>query len=401
MSMKTAYVAGTFDTKEQDLVYIASRIRAAGVPVKCIDLSTTNATSAAADIGPKEVAAFHPDGTDAVFTGDRGSSIKAMSEAFIRFLCAQEDLGGAIGAGGTGGTALVAPAFRALPIGTPKMLVSTVASGDVRPYVGPSDICMMYSVTDVQGINRISRQVLANAAHALAGMISNQVAPSADDKPAMGFTMFGVTTPCIQSVTAAFEKDHDCLVFHATGVGGQSMEKLVEGGHVVSVGDLTTTEIADHFMGGVFSAGEGRLDAIINTGVPYVGSVGALDMVNFGAPETIPSRYKDRKFHIHNPQVTLMRTTPEENAKMGAWLVRKLNRMDGPVRFLLPLRGVSIIDIEGETFYDPEADSALFDAIRSGFDATPDRQLIEVDAAINDPEFIEAAIAALRNITPN
>ncbi|WP_102868305.1 Tm-1-like ATP-binding domain-containing protein [Pseudovibrio exalbescens] len=394
----TAYVAGTFDTKSEELHFIAECIRATGVPVKTVDLSTSDGGDNQVDVSAKQVAASHEGGVAAVFTGERGSAVSAMAQAFANYVVNCQDLGGIIGAGGSGGTALVAPAMRALPVGVPKVLISTVASGDVRPYVGPSDICMMNSVTDVQGINRISRRVLLNGAHALAGMIANSLAETADDKPALGLTMFGVTTPCIQALSKELEDRYDCLVFHATGVGGQSMEKLVDSGLVSALLDVTTTEIADHLMGGVLSAGEERLDAVIRTGLPYVGSVGALDMVNFGAETTVPEAYKDRQLLVHNPQVTLMRTTPEENAAMGRWIVEKLNRMEGPVRFLLPLKGVSIIDVEGAPFFDPEADQALFEAIRNGFVASENRKLIEVDAAVNDPEFVAALLAAFSEI---
>lgn len=394
---KCAYVAGTFDTKSAELNYIADRLRAADVSVKTVDLSTTGGNHGA-DVGPSDVASHHPAGSDAVFTGDRGTAVGEMSAAFANYLGDQNDVAGVICAGGSGGTALTAPALRELSVGVPKVLISTVASGDVRPYVGPSDICMMYSVTDVQGINRISRKVLANGAHALAGMIANDAPAASGEKPAIGLSMFGVTTPCIQGLTEKLDADYDCLVFHATGVGGQSMEKLVDSNMVAGVLDITTTEVADHLMGGVFSAGEGRMDAIIRSKTPYVGSVGALDMVNFGAKETVPAHYADRKLHVHNPQVTLMRTTPEENAKMGAWIAAKLNQMEGPVRFLLPLGGVSLIDVPDMPFHDPEASGALFDAIREGFAPGPNRQLIEVDADINAPAFINAGLEAFGDV---
>ena len=398
MTGKKAFVVGTFDTKSEELGLLKSLIEAAGVPVVTVDLSTSNGYVSSADIKPSEVALNHPDGAGAVFTGDRGTAVGAMALALERLVTKRSDLGGIIAAGGTGGTALATPAMRALPVGVPKVMLSTVASGDVRPYVGPSDICMMYSVTDVQGINRISRQVMANAAHALAGMLANEVPPAGDTKPAIGLTMFGVTTPCVQAVTAALEGEYDCLVFHATGVGGQSMEKLVDSNLLEAVLDITTTEVADLMMGGVFSAGEGRMDAIIRSGLPYVGSCGALDMVNFGAMDTVPEKFQERKLHVHNPQVTLMRTTAEENAEMGRWIVGKLNRMTGPVRFLLPLGGVSMIDVPDMPFHDPEADKALFDTIRSGFEPAPNRQLIEVDAAVNDDAFVAAILSAFRDV---
>jgi uncharacterized protein (UPF0261 family) len=291
--------------------------------------------------------------------------------------------------------------MRRLPIGLPKMMVSSVASGDVRPYVGPADLCMMYSVTDVAGINRISERVLANAAHALAGMIAYARASDApsDAKPAIGLTMFGVTTPCVQAVTRILEERYDCLVFHATGTGGQSMEKLVDSGLLAGVIDVTTTEIADEIVGGVLSAGPGRLDAIVRARVPYVGSCGALDMVNFWAMDTVPSQFRGRNLYRHNANVTLMRTTPEECARIGRFIADKLNRMEGPVRFLIPDGGVSLIDAPGKPFWDPIADKALFDAITSGVRATSSRQIVRLPHNVNDPGFVDALVAAFGEIS--
>jgi uncharacterized protein (UPF0261 family) len=289
--------------------------------------------------------------------------------------------------------------MRALAIGGPKVMVSTVASGDVRPYVGPTDICMMYSVADVSGINRISERILANAAHALAGMIVHPMPASAAQRPAVGLTMFGVTTPCVQAVTQALGERHDCLVFHATGTGGQSMEKLVDSGLLTAVIDVTTTEIADEVVGGVFSAGPGRLDAIIRRRLPYVGSCGALDMVNFHAPDTIPARFRRRRLYPHNPNVTLMRTSSEECTAIGAFIAGKLNRMDGPVRFLLPEGGLSAIGAPGGPFHDPAADRALFDAISTRFRPAPDRLLVPLPYAINDPAFARALVESFRDVT--
>jgi uncharacterized protein (UPF0261 family) len=278
-------------------------------------------------------------------------------------------------------------------------MVSTVASGDVKPYVGPSDICMIYSVTDVAGINRISERVLANAAHALAGMIAHARPPGESGvKPAIGLTQFGNTTPCVQAVTKALEERYDCLVFHATGTGGQSMEKLVDSGLLAGVIDVTTTEIADEIVGGVLSAGPGRLAAMTRMRVPYVGSCGALDMVNFWAIDTVPARFRDRTLHVHNPNVTLMRTTPEESVRIGRFIVEKLNRMEGPVRFLIPEGGVSLIDAPGRPFWDPAADRALFDTIASGFRATGGRKLVRLPHNINDPAFAEAVVAVFDEI---
>lgn len=390
---RIAYVAGTFDTKGRELNFIKNRLDAVGLRTATVDLSTSGRPSAA-DIGPREVARYHPDGAEAVFTGDRGTAVAAMAEAFAEFLMKQRDIGGVISAGGSGATALATPAMQRLDIGVPKVMVSTVASGDVKPYVGPTDICMMYAVTDVQGLNRISRRVLANAANALAGMIAQ--APDEreeeQEKPAIGLTMFGVTTPCIQAVMHMLQDKFDCLVFHATGTGGQSMEKLVDSGLLLGVIDATTTEVADHHMGGVMSAGEDRLGAIIRTKLPYVGSCGALDMVNFGAMDTVPERFAGRKFYPHNPQVTLMRTTPQENDAMGRWIAGKLNQCEGPVRFLIPEGGVSLLDAPGADFWDPEADRALFSAIEETFIPAANRRLVHVPHNINDPEFSRALV---------
>ncbi len=398
--MAKAYVVGTHDTKGVELRYVRDLIDAAGVATVLVDVGTQQPTGAAddVDVSAHEVAGHHPGGAEAVFSDDRGEAVAAMAEALERFVATRDDIGGIIGLGGSGGTALVSPALRALPVGVPKVLVSTVASGDVSGYVGPSDIAMMYSVTDVAGLNRISRDVLGNAAHALAGMLTHETARAEDDKPALGLTMFGVTTPCVQQVVSLLEDDYDCLVFHATGTGGQSMEKLVDSGRVAGVIDTTTTEVCDLLMGGVFSAGEDRLGAITRTGVPYVGACGALDMVNFGPRESVPERYADRNLYVHNPQVTLMRTTAEENARMGEWIAGRLAACEGPVRFLLPERGVSLIDAPDQPFYDPEADAALFEALEKHWQDGPNRRLVRVPAHINDPDFAHALVDHFREI---
>jgi uncharacterized protein (UPF0261 family) len=391
------YVAGTFDTKRAEHEYLRDRIAAQGITVLTVDLSTSG-KGAGADISAETVASHHPNGRDAVFTGDRGSAIVAMAEAFAHFVQTRPDLGGLISAGGSGGTSLATPAMRALPIGVPKLMISTLASGNVAPYVGPADICMLYPVTDIQGLNRISERVLANAAHALAGMMKFALPQRTSARPTIGLTMFGVTTPCVQAVARQLEADYDCLVFHATGTGGQSFEKLIDSGAFVGVLDITTTEIADLLMGGILSAGEDRLGAIIRNKLPYVGSVGALDMVNFAATSTVPAQYVQRNLYVHGPHVTLMRTTPEENARMGTWIAERLNRMEGPVRFLLPRKGVSLIDVPGKPFHDPEADKALFRAIEKTFKPAANRRLVSLDLEINDPKFADALAAAFREI---
>ncbi|MHC4508468.1 MAG: Tm-1-like ATP-binding domain-containing protein [Planctomycetota bacterium] len=397
---RAAYIAGTFDTKARDLLFIKSCLDRQRLRTITVDLSTSRKPSPAA-ISPTEVARHHPEGIGAVFTGDRGTAVAGMAQAFTRFMAGRRDVGGIISAGGSGGTALVTPAMRSLPVGVPKVMVSTVASGNVRQYVGPSDICMIYSVTDVAGINRISANVLSNAAHALAGMIGFRQEADRSRLPAIGLTMFGVTTPCVQAVTKALKMRYDCLVFHATGTGGQSMEKLAESGMLEGVIDVTTTEVADFLMGGVMSAGEDRMGAIIRSQIPYVGSCGALDMVNFEALDTVPQKFKDRNLYQHNPQVTLMRTTAAENQKIGHFIAAKLNQMEGPVRFLLPLKGVSLIDAPGKPFQDPAADLMLFDTLESEFQPGPNRRLIKLDMNINDPAFAKGLVDNFLDIIHN
>lgn len=398
MASGRVYVAGTCDTKGADLDYVAGIIRQRGMTAVVVDLSTSGGVSSA-DVTPATVAARHPKGAEAVFTGDRGSAVAAMADAFARWLPAQDDVAGVIGLGGSGGTALVTPAMQALPVGMPKLVVSTVASGNVAAYVGPTDITMMHSVTDVAGINRISRVILENAANAVAGMAANRSPVATDGKPAIGLSMFGVTTPAVNQTVAKLEEHFDCLVFHATGTGGQAMEKLVDSGLLAGVVDATTTEVCDLLFGGVLPATEDRFGAVIRTGVPYVGSCGALDMVNFGAKDTVPERYKDRLLYVHNPQITLMRTTAEENAEMGRWIGERLNRMEGEVRFFLPEGGVSLIDAPGQPFHDPDADATLFTALEATVQQTPKRQLIRLPHNINDEAFSAAMAEALLELT--
>ncbi|QDF39531.1 ABC transporter permease [Bradyrhizobium symbiodeficiens] len=394
-------VVGTLDTKGLELRFIRDIIAETGLRTRLVDVSTSGKHSSC-DVSAQEIALNHGRGGSAVFGPDRGAAVTAMADAFASWLRRQGNVAGVISAGGSGATSLVAPGMRTLPIGVPKLIVSSVASGDVGPYVGPADITMMYSVTDVQGLNSISRAVLANGANALAGMVKarldQRAARPAGGLPSVGITMFGVTTPAVQKIAADLREDFECLVFHATGVGGRSMEKLVESGQLAGVIDLTTTEVCDLLMGGVFPATDDRFGAIIRTRVPYIGSVGALDMVNFGAPDTIPERYRGRKFHVHNPQVTLMRTTVEENERIGRWIGERLNQMDGPVRFFLPEGGVSALDARGQPFWDPDADAALFRALERTVRQTGHRQLIRTPKNINDPDFAAAIVSAFRTL---
>lgn len=390
--MGCVYIIGTLDTKADELHYAKQRVEAAGACAVIVDVGTRG-DSIGADIGAAEVAAFHPRGAKAVLgLSDRGEAIGAMATALVGFLRQRDDIAAVLGLGGTGNTALVTQGMRALPIGIPKLMVSTVASGNTAAYVGPNDIAMMYSVVDVAGLNDISRRVIGNAAHAIAGMALNIVPLPENSKPTVAMTMFGVTTECINQVRRRMEKTHEVYVFHATGVGGQSMEKLVDSGFVEGVIDATTTEVSDLLVGGVFAAMEDRFGAFIRKGIPYVGSVGAVDMVNFGARETVPAKFADRRLHLHNSLVTLMRTTRDENRAIGAFIVGRLNQCEGHVRFLLPLRGVSAIDAPGQPFHDPEADAALFEAIRVGWKSTPRRKLVELDLHINDAAFASALV---------
>ena len=397
-------VAGTLDTKGDELRFIRDILKDSGIRTRLVDLSTSGKPSAA-DVAPTEIALHHRFGANAVFTGDRGDSVTGMAQAFEAWMRRQTGIAGIIAAGGSGGTSMAAPAMRSLPIGVPKVMISTVASGDVRRYVGASDILMMYSVTDVQGLNSISRQILANGAQAMLGMVKARTAtigqarerwPARPELPAVGLTMFGVTTPCVQQIAGLLKDDCECLVFHATGVGGQSMEKLIESGLLNGVIDITTTEVCDLLMGGVMPATEDRFGAVIRARMPYVGSCGALDMVNFGPADTVPVRYQGRTLYRHNPQVTLMRTTVEENDRIGRWIGDRLNQMDAPVRFFLPEGGVSALDAPGGVFHDPVADAALFSALERTVRQTATRQIVRLPFHINDPQFSAAAVQAFR-----
>ncbi|MCA3598330.1 MAG: ABC transporter permease [Methylobacterium sp.] len=390
-------IAGTLDTKGEELRYLRDIIKAAGLRTRLVDLST-NGRNQGADVSAQEVALALPTGSAGIASGDRGKAVAAMTDAFRAWMARQQGVIGIISAGGSGGTAIATAGMQTLPVGVPKLMVSTMASGNVAAYIGPTDITMMPSVTDVQGLNRVSRAVLGNAAQAMAAMARSfheqqhgpAIRRAAPEKPLVGLTMFGVTTPCVQQVTRLLEKDWEPLVFHATGVGGRSMEKLIDSGLVPGVIDVSTTEICDMMMGGMLPATEDRFGAIIRTKIPYVGSVGALDMVNFAAPETVPAHYRQRLFYPHNPQITLMRTTADENRRMGRWIGERLNQMEGPVRFLLPEGGVSALDAPGQPFWDPAADAALFDALAETVRVTATRQLIRLPLHINDPAFAAA-----------
>lgn len=395
--MGRIYVAGTADTKGEELAFLCGLIRELGGEPLLVNVGTRT-PSIPVDVPANEVAKHGPGGAEEILSAtDRGETVGAMAEAFGAFTASRSDIDGMIGLGGGGGTAIVTAGMRQLPIGIPKIMISTLASGDVAPYVGISDIIMMPSITDLAGLNRISRVILSNAAQAIVAMSANP--PSmAGSKPAIGLTMFGVTTPCVTTITDRLRNEYETIVFHATGAGGRTMEMLVESGLITGVIDITTTEVCDFLFDGVLPAGPERLDAIGKTRVPYVGSVGACDMINFWAPETVPERYEDRLFYEHNPNVTLMRTNAEECRAIGEWIGGKLDLCEGAVRVLIPEKGVSALDIEGGPFFDPEADAELFDALQRTVSWSGNRKLIRLPLHINDPKFADAAVAAWREI---
>jgi uncharacterized protein (UPF0261 family) len=397
----TVVLIGTLDTKGEEYAFLRTRLEAAGLSVVLVDVGTGGPPRTTPDVARDEVAAAA--GVDlAVLTsaGDRGRAVEAMCAAApvaVRRLFDEGRCQGVLAAGGSGNTAIATAAMRRLPIGVPKVMVSTMASGDTSGYVDVSDVVMVPAVTDVAGLNSVSARVLAGAAAALAGMVTAPAVDLGEHRPAVAATMFGVTTP---AVTAAREeldrRGYEVLVFHATGTGGRTMESLVEAGLVAGVLDLTTTELADDLVGGVLSAGPHRLETAGRVGVPQVVSLGALDMVNFGPRETVPERFAGRNLYVHNPSVTLMRTTAEECAELGRRVAVRLSAATGPVALYVPLRGVSAIAVEGGPFFDPAADDALFTAVREHL--APSVELHELDTDINDPAFAAAMAARLDDL---
>lgn len=406
--MAVVALIGTLDTKYQEYSWLVDQLAKHGVGVMCIDVGSFS-TSPIADISSDEVlraAGANPQ--ELRDRRDRGEMMQAMSEGvavIVRRLADKKTIDALLAVGGSGGSSVAASAMQALPIGFPKLLVSTMASGDVKPYVGEVDTTLMYSVVDVAGINSISTMVLGNAVAAIAAMAKaakarSVVAPE-PQAPLIGITMFGVTTPAADEARKTLtELGYEVLVFHATGTGGRAMEKLVESGLLAGVCDLTTTELADDLVGGVLSAGPQRLEMAGRVGLPQVVSLGALDMVNFGAKETVPEEFLDRNLFVHNPTVTLMRTTETEMAELGRRIAAKLAASKGPTELFIPLRGVSAIDIAGAPFFDESADAQLFAALRTGL---ADSQVIihELDQAINDPGFGAAMATALHNAITN
>jgi len=396
--MPTVVLVGTLDTKGNELAYLRDRVREHGVDVLLVDAGVFE-PQVEADITHDEVArAAGEDVSELASRGDRGAAVTAMALGAVevaRRLQADGRLDAIAGVGGSGNSAIATAAMRALPVGVPKLMVSTLASGDTRPYVGAVDVTMTYSVVDISGVNSISARILANAAGAIAGMAKATVPPVAE-KSLVAATMFGVTTPCVTRARERLEElGYEVLVFHATGTGGQSMEALARGGYLAGVLDVTTTELADDLVGGVLSAGPDRLEAAGAAGIPQVVSLGALDMVNFGPRDTVPQRFADRNLYVHNPTVTLMRTTPDECAELGRRIGRKLSAANGPTALFVPLRGVSAIDVEGQPFYDPAADAALLAGLRETLDGVETREL---DTDVNDPAFAVAAADRLHEL---
>jgi uncharacterized protein (UPF0261 family) len=401
-TMSTIAVLGTMDTKGEEHAFVAELIRDRGHRTLIIDVGTLDAPRLKPDIGREEIAkAAGADLPALVARRDRGESVTAMSKGapiVLARLLAEKKIDGVVSLGGGGGTSICTSAMRALPIGFPKLMVSTLASGNTAQYVGVKDIVMMPSIVDVAGLNRISRQILTRAAGAICGMVEMPV-PKADDKPVIVASQFGNTTDCVTHSRKLLEKDgYEVLVFHATGTGGRTMESLIEAGLVTGVLDITTTEWADELVGGILGAGPARCEAAARHAVPAVLAPGCLDMVNFGAPETVPAKFQGRRFYQHNPQVTLMRTTTEECQRLGEILAEKVNGSKAPVTVLIPLRGISVISAPGQPFHDPVADTTLFTALKKNLRG--DIPVRELDCKINDAPFAEACVEALlRNIS--
>jgi uncharacterized protein (UPF0261 family) len=385
------------DTKGDEHAFVADQIKRRGHQTLVIDVGALGPPTLKPDVTRTEIAtAAGVDLPTLVAKKDRGETVSAMSRGapiVLARLATEGKIDGVISLGGGGGTAIGSAAMRALPVGFPKVMVSTLASGNTAQYVGVKDIVMFPSIVDVAGLNRISRQILTRAAGAICGMVEVRP-PVADDKPVIVASMFGNTTACVdQARKALSEAGYEVLVFHATGIGGRTMESLIETGLVSGVLDVTTTEWADELVGGILSAGPARLESAARRGVPAIVAPGCLDMVNFGSPESVPQQFKGRTFYQHNPQVTLMRTTPSECTRLGEILAEKVNLSVGPVTALIPLRGISVISAAGQPFHDPAADAALFDAIRRHL--RKNIKLMELDCAINDPQFAEACAKEL------
>ena len=398
--MATIAVLGTLDTKGIEHAFIAEEIKKHGHEPLLIDVGTGSPAQVEPDITREKVAAAAGLDINSISAGkDRGECVAAMVKAapiLLEQLHKENRIRGVISLGGGGGTSIATAAMRALPIGVPKLMISTLASGNTAHYIGSKDIVMMPSIVDVSGLNRISRTLFTQAAAAICGMTESQVS-SKEDKPIIVASMFGNTTECVEAAKQILEEHgFEVLVFHSTGTGGRCMESLIESGMVAGVLDITATEWADELVGGVLTAGPHRHEAAGKAGVPSIVVPGCLDMVNFGEPETVPPKFSGRNFYHHNPQVTLMRTTPEECHELGCILAEKINAYTAPVTVLLPLKALSIISAEGGAFHDPEADQSLFNAIRTHL--RKDIKIVEMDTTVNDPEFAKTCAETLLNL---
>jgi uncharacterized protein (UPF0261 family) len=400
--MPTVVLVGTLDTKGREYAYLAERIREHSVDVLVVDTGILGPPLTAPDVTREEVAeAVGADVGALAAAGDRGAAVATMARGaaeIVKRLHAEGRLDAVGGLGGSGGSALATQAMRALPIGVPKLMVSTLASGDTSPYVGSVDVTMMYSVVDISGINRISARIIANAAGALAGMAQASAPPLGEERPLVVASMFGVTTPCVTTARELLEElGYEVLVFHQTGAGGGSLEALIQSGFISGSLDVTTTELCDTVAGGVLPAVPERLESAGRLGIPQVVSLGALDMVNFGPLESVPERYRARNLYVHNPTVTLMRTTPDECRAIAELIATKLNAATGPTELFVPLSGVSMIATEGQPFHDPLADAALIDTLRERLDRS--RVVVhELDTDVNDPAFATAMATRLHEL---
>ncbi len=394
------YAIATMDTKAEELGFVVERLRELSSLVKTVDVGTLAAPTREPDISRADILAGK-----LLTSGDRGQAITEMSESLADWLVREHDQGrvaAVIGLGGSGGTALITNAMRRLPVGVPKLMVSTMASGNTSGYVGCTDITMMYSVVDVAGLNVVSRTVLGNAAAAIHGMTNHRQSIDVQGGLTVGMTMFGVTTDCVNAARRLLEQqDLQTLVFHATGSGGRAMEKLIDSGMIQGVMDITTTEVADELVGGIMPAGADRFMAACRMRVPVVLSVGATDMVNFGAIDEVPEPFRKRLLYRHNAQVTLMRTTVEENQRIGAWIAERLNRYESPVTVVLPEAGVSALDNDGEVFCDPDARRALFDGLESDLHQDELRRVVRSHHHINAPEFATLLVSEFEQLANN
>ena len=400
--MPTVVLVGTLDTKGREYAFLRDRICEHGVDVILVDAGIVGEPLVEPDVTREEVAAAAgADVAALAAAGDRGAAVETMARGAAEVVKRLHTEGrlDAVGAlGGSGGSALASYAMRRLPVGVPKLMVSTVASGDTSPYVGSVDVTMMYSVVDISGINQISARIMTNAAGALAGMASATAPPLGEERPLIVASMFGVTTPCVTTARERLEElGYEVLVFHQTGAGGGSMEELIKAGFIAGSLDVTTTEFCDTVAGGVLAAVPERLESAGAQGIPQVVSLGALDMVNFGPMDSVPERYRERNLYVHNPTITLMRTTPEECREIAGIIAAKLNAATGPTVLFVPLRGVSMIATEGQPFHDPGADEALFSTLRELID-TSKVEVHEVDADVNDPAFALAMANRLHEL---